>query len=113
MGFTDKDGNTGIFRLIAGDPLSVFVIDPITGVVNVSKALLDFEITPVYNLTVQVTDIPTSQLATALSPPLTGTAVLTVRCPQSRFSATHKQSPHRYMLAASCCFARLQAGCVE
>jgi hypothetical protein len=55
---TDPDvGDTLGFAITAGDPGGVFAIDAVTGEITVAdSSQLDFDVTPVYNLTVTVTD---------------------------------------------------------
>jgi hypothetical protein len=60
------------FRIGSGDPGGLFAIHPSTGVVTVARARLDFESTPVFDLTIEVIDRP------ALGSPLSGFAVVTV-----------------------------------
>ena len=67
---SDPDaGDTLSYAITDGDPLGVFAIDSATGEITVNEsAQLDFETTPVFNLTVTVTD----------SGGLTDTAAVTV-----------------------------------
>jgi hypothetical protein len=78
MEYTDEDDNAATWVITAGDPNAVFTIGTFTGEVNVSLSMLDFETTPVYNITMQVTDMPASQTITAESAPLSGSNKLTV-----------------------------------
>ena len=70
--FTDADaGQTHTFAITAGNTGGAFAIDPATGAITVAdSAALDFETTPTFALTVEVTDDGT--------PPLSGTATITV-----------------------------------
>ena len=70
--FTDPDaGQTHTFAITAGNAGGAFAIDPTTGQITVANsAALDFEVTPVFNLTVQVTDNG--------SPVASGSATVTV-----------------------------------
>ncbi|MEO6196034.1 MAG: cadherin domain-containing protein [Thermoanaerobaculia bacterium] len=56
--FTDGDtGQTHTFSILGGNTGGTFAIDPSTGVITVANsAALDFETTPTFSLTVQVTD---------------------------------------------------------
>ena len=70
--FTDQDaGQTHTFAITAGNTGGAFAIDPTTGQVTVANpAAVDFETTPTFSLTVEVTDDGT--------PPRSGTATITV-----------------------------------
>jgi hypothetical protein len=70
--FTDPDvGQAHTFAITAGNP-GIFAIDPSTGQITVaSSTALDFEATPIYRLTVQVTDDGT--------PNLSGSATITIK----------------------------------
>jgi VCBS repeat-containing protein len=69
--FTDVEADQGTFAITSGDPDSAFAIDLSTGAITVADSTeLDFETTPSFNLTVQVTDDGT--------PPELGTATITV-----------------------------------
>ena len=68
--FTDPDvGQAHTFAITAGNTGGAFAIDPATGAITVALPL-DFETTPSYSLTVEVTDDGT--------PALSGTATITV-----------------------------------
>ena len=56
--FTDGDaGQTHSFSILGGNTGGAFAIDPSTGAITVANsAALDFETTPAFSLTVQVTD---------------------------------------------------------
>jgi len=56
--FTDGDtGQTHTFSILSGNTGGTFAINPSTGAITVANsAALDFETTPVFSLTVQVTD---------------------------------------------------------
>ena len=56
--FTDSDaGQTHLFSILGGNTGGAFAIDPSTGAITVANsAALDFETTPAFSLTVQVTD---------------------------------------------------------
>jgi len=70
--FTDPDtGQAHTFAITAGNTGGAFAIDPTTGAITVANsAALDFETTPSFSLTVQVTD--------GGSPVLSGTATVTI-----------------------------------
>ncbi|MDB5385863.1 MAG: exported protein of unknown function [Planctomycetaceae bacterium] len=70
---SDPDvGSAFQFALTSGNTAGAFTINAYTGKVTVANgALLDFETRPIYHLTVQVTDNG--------SPPLSGTAQLTIQ----------------------------------
>jgi subtilisin family serine protease/subtilisin-like proprotein convertase family protein len=54
---TDPDGGAMTYAILAGNSGDAFFIDPDTGEISVnSSSALDFESTPSFNLTVQVTD---------------------------------------------------------
>lgn len=55
---TDVDANTTLtYTITAGNPDSIFVIDPNTGIITVNdNTKLDYETTTSYTLTVQVSD---------------------------------------------------------
>ena len=68
--FTDPDaGQTQNFAITAGNTGGAFALDPATGAITLA-APVDFETTPSYSLTVEVTDDGT--------PALTGSATITV-----------------------------------
>ena len=70
VAFTDPDvGQTHTFAITSGNTGGAFAIDPSTGEITVAAAV-DFETTPTFSLTVEVTDDGT--------PPATGTATITV-----------------------------------
>jgi VCBS repeat-containing protein len=56
--FTDSDASqTHVFSILGGNTGGAFAIDPSTGTITVANgAALDFETTPAFSLTVQVTD---------------------------------------------------------
>lgn len=58
MTATDPDaGDTLTFSIVAGNTLSAFAINPTTGLLTVANtAALNFEVTPQFNLTIQVAD---------------------------------------------------------
>ncbi|HEY3567640.1 MAG TPA: cadherin domain-containing protein [Thermoanaerobaculia bacterium] len=70
--FTDPDaGQTHTFAILAGNTGGAFAINPTTGAITVANgAVLDFETTPAFTLTVQVTD--------SGAPPLSGTATVVI-----------------------------------
>ena len=70
--FTDADpGQTHTFAITGGNAGGAFAIDPTTGQISVANsAALDFEVTPTFSLTVQVTDNGT--------PVQSGTGTITV-----------------------------------
>ncbi|HUP24611.1 MAG TPA: cadherin domain-containing protein, partial [Thermoanaerobaculia bacterium] len=70
--FTDPDaGQSHVFAITAGNTGGAFAIDPTTGEITVATpAAVDFETTPSFGLTVEVTDDGV--------PPLTGSATVTV-----------------------------------
>lgn len=64
-------GQTRTFAITAGNTNNAFILDPMSGVLTVNNsAALDFETTPVFNLTVTATDSGT--------PPLSGSATVTI-----------------------------------
>ena len=53
----DRDGQALAYSITGGNTGGAFAIDPVTGAITVANAAaLDFETTPVFNLTVQATD---------------------------------------------------------
>jgi VCBS repeat-containing protein len=70
--FADVDaGQSHTFAITAGNTNGAFAIDPTTGAITVADSTaVDFETTPTFSLTVQVTDDGT--------PPLSGSATITV-----------------------------------
>jgi hypothetical protein len=61
---SDRDGQALTYSITAGNTGGAFTIDPATGVITVANpAALDFETTPVFNLTVQATDGATPDTA--------------------------------------------------
>jgi len=70
--FSDPDaGQTHTFSILLGNTGGAFAIDPSTGAMTVANsAALNFEMTPTFSLTVQVTDDG--------SPALSGTATVTI-----------------------------------
>jgi VCBS repeat-containing protein len=73
--FTEPDttGQTHTFAITAGNTGNAFAINPSTGAITVNDVTqLNFEVTPSFSLTVQVTD------AGAPAPPLSGTATITI-----------------------------------
>jgi VCBS repeat-containing protein len=70
--FTDPDvGQSHIFTIVGGNTGGAFTVNPSTGQLTVAtSAALNFETTPSFSLTVQVTDNGT--------PPLAGSAIITV-----------------------------------
>jgi VCBS repeat-containing protein len=70
--FSDPDAGTiGTFAITGGNTNNAFAINPTTGVITVAAmAAVDFETTPTFTLTVQVTDNG--------APPLLGSATITV-----------------------------------
>ena len=68
--FTDPDvGQTHTFAITAGNTGGAFAIDPSTGQITVAGGI-NYEVTPSFSLTVQVTD--------GGSPNLSGTATITI-----------------------------------
>ena len=64
-----EQGHT--FSITGGNPSGAFSIDPVTGLIRVANpAVLDFETTPTFNLTVSVTDDGTT--------PATGSGTITI-----------------------------------
>ncbi|MDB5386172.1 MAG: hypothetical protein JWM11_1818 [Planctomycetaceae bacterium] len=63
---TDPDiGQTLVYAIVNGNQGGAFALDPATGVLSVGQsALLDFETTPVFNLTIQVLDNGVPRLTT-------------------------------------------------
>ena len=60
----DRDGQPLAYSIIGGNTGGAFAIDPTTGAITVANsAALDFETTPVFNLTVQATDGATPDTA--------------------------------------------------
>jgi hypothetical protein len=56
VSFTDQDRNSVVFSIVGGNGSAVFSIDSGTGVVSVASAVLNFEVAPVYTLTVRAQD---------------------------------------------------------
>ncbi len=70
---SDRDVGQGIaYSIISGDSLGVFSINSV-GSIAVAKAVLDFETTPRFDLTVQVLDND------PVNPPLAATAIIVVQ----------------------------------
>jgi hypothetical protein len=68
---TDPDGNTITYSITGGNTGNAFQIDPVTGVITVStSSAVDFENTPIFNLTVTATDNG--------FPPAAGTGTVTI-----------------------------------
>jgi hypothetical protein len=68
---TDPDGNTITYSITGGNTGNAFQIDPVTGVITVAtSSAVDFETTPVFNLTITATDNG--------FPPAAGTGTVTI-----------------------------------
>jgi gliding motility-associated-like protein len=62
---TDADGDQNTYSITAGNDDGIFGIDPLTGIITVVNTTnLDFETTPQYILTIEVTDGANSDVAT-------------------------------------------------
>jgi len=62
---TDRDGQALVYSITGGNTDGAFAINPATGVISVANAAaLDFEATPIFNVTVQATDGTLADTAT-------------------------------------------------
>ena len=52
----DVDGDSLSYEIVGGNSAGAFVIEPLTGDLGRNSAALDFEMTPVFHLTVEVRD---------------------------------------------------------
>jgi hypothetical protein len=63
VNFVDQDRNSVSFSIVGGNGSTIFAIDPTTGIVTVSQAVLNFEVAPVYTLIVNALDFGVPRLA--------------------------------------------------
>ncbi len=74
-------GQSLTYQITAGNTNNAFAIDPVTGVITVSNsAALDFETTPVFNLTIEVTDNGLPQLSDTATIQINLNDVWSTRC---------------------------------